>query len=467
MKKRFSRRDYVYKQPTINADAFDMRRFNELLQKSKGLQRVLKEGNIFPMFDQLMGDIWASFFKNAPRLLDEVPEQLLNNRKIMERVMSDETYRQTHEHTKLDDLHSALSTIGFSEKVLEWIRKQVEDDQMHKKFANMRKMENENGKNSTEHQKAMQEFMQALGKHIENAGQELSEMFQESIQESKQTKQRLEELLSSIQPGKELENIPLKDQFTLAEHLRKNKKIRDIAEWTGRFKAIARAKQKTKTKETIARTGVTFGNEIEALLPSELILLSVPEARLNFLKNFAEGKTLQYATKGKSPLGKGPIILCLDQSASMRHIDSQSKGFTLALMSIAKKQKRDFALITFDETATTKIYPKGKITPQQMVAMCESFKGGGTNFRWPLEESLKLLKKSLKNADVVFVTDGQDFVPQRFLDYFNGEKKKHQFFVISLLIGPNADQKSVEGFSDRIYYAQDFYDESAHDVFQI
>ena len=36
--RRFIKKDHVYKNPTINADSFDKRRFNELLHMSKGLQ---------------------------------------------------------------------------------------------------------------------------------------------------------------------------------------------------------------------------------------------------------------------------------------------------------------------------------------------------------------------------------------------------------------------------------------------
>ncbi|WP_443258258.1 vWA domain-containing protein [Virgibacillus sp. L01] len=65
------------------------------------------------------------------------------------------------------------------------------------------------------------------------------------------------------------------------------------------------------------------------------------------MRKFVEGQTMVYDKKGKETLGKGPIILCLDESGSMRDLESQSKGFALALISYAKKQKRDFALISF------------------------------------------------------------------------------------------------------------------------
>ncbi len=72
-----------------------------------------------------------------------------------------------------------------------------------------------------------------------------------------------------------------------------------------------------------------------------------PTTKIDFLRRFVEGQTMIFEQKGKEELGKGPIILCLDQSGSMRNLDAQAKGFTLALMSIARRQKRDFCLILF------------------------------------------------------------------------------------------------------------------------
>src|SRR5690554_5201685 len=117
------RKEQIYKNPTINSDSFDIRRFNELLSMSKGLQKLQQKGGSHPYFDQLMGDIWSSFFKNNPQLLDkdDIPNELGFNHHLMERVLNDKTFNETHEYTKLDDLHSALSTIAFSDKVFEWI----------------------------------------------------------------------------------------------------------------------------------------------------------------------------------------------------------------------------------------------------------------------------------------------------------------------------------------------------------
>lgn len=472
-RKRFTRRDHVYKTPTVNADSFDKRRFNELLDISKGLQKVKHEGRNHPYFDQLMGDMWSSFFKNTPALLNkEEIGELIINYQIMEQLLNDESYQKAHEVTKLDDLHSTLNTIGFSDKVFKWLEEITDtDERTNEAYRNMKKQEREHGEGSKQHKEAMEQFMKALGEQMQNAGDKLSSMLKKTMEETEKTEENLKTLICGIKASSadsELKEVPLKDQFALAESLQHNFKMKKIAEWAGRFKAIARTKQKSISKEAMSRSGVSIGNDIDRILPSELINLANPAAKNDFLKRFAEGQTLQYATKGKQTLGKGPIILCLDQSGSMRKLDEQSKGFTLALMSIARHQKRDFALVTFANSANVKQYPKGKISTSQMVELCEHFLDGGTNFYHPLTQSLRLIKGSrFKNADIVFVTDGEASLANDFLRNFNEAKKKEGFSVLSLLIGNHAKESTVSSFSDEIYHARDFNDDTAQNVFAI
>lgn len=473
--KRMTNKDHIYKNPTVNADAFDKRRFNELLHMSKGLQKIKHEGRNEPFFDQLMGDIWSSFFKNNPKLLnkEEISPDLSKNYQLMERILNDKEFHESHEYTKLDDLHSVLCTVGFAQKVFEWMKKQLSaNPDMYQSYKNMKQQQREFGEQSQEYQKALSEYLKTSGKYLKDDLPEFSQMLQDSIKETKTIEEDLTDLIGGIKAGtgsqKELKQMPLRDQFTLAEYLKQNHKMKQIAKWAGRFKAIAKSKQKSISKESIARSGVTIGNDIDRILPNELITISNPASRLDFLRRFAEGQTLQFATKGKQSLGKGSIILCLDQSGSMRNLDNQSKGFALALMSIAKRQKRDFALITFDEQSITREYPKGKITTKQMIDLCENFMGGGTDFQNPLSQSLQLIKNSkFKNADIIFVTDGEANLNSKFLGQFQKEKQKFGFSVLSLLIGNNASDKVVKDFSDEIYYAKDFKDENAHEVFAI
>ena len=127
------------------------------------------------------------------------------------------------------------------------------------------------------------------------------------------------------------------------------------------------------------------------------------------------------------------------------------------MMSIAKKQKRDFALITFSSSAKVQVFQKGKSTTEDLIQLAGNFLGGGTNFYDPLKKSLSLINESrFKQADIVFVTDGQANLPNEFIEEFSRTKDKKKFECLSVLIGRKADFETVQKFSDRVINADDF-----------
>lgn len=447
----------------LNTDSYDRRRFGQLLEMSEKLRKVNKEGSsLFPTFQPLMGDMWACLFKMKPELLEEVPEGLEMNHQLMERVMSDEGYQEFREFTRLDDLAAALGTTKYSETVLGWVKEQAQRDQeLAEALQNL--MNGEQG--------ASQQAADALSAALNQQGNSLSRMLSQATQEAIEAKENVKSLLGGIKAGSgdsDLKKIPLKDQLILAEKLSHDKKLKEIATWAGRMKVIANRKQRSKHKEAINRNGVRQGNAVEQLLPMELGTYASQITKMDFLRRYVEGQTLQYETKGPEQLGKGPIILCLDQSGSMSGQDTISKGFALALMSIARKQKRDFAWIPFSSNAAAPlIYERGKITVQDMIQLATIFLGGGTSFEPPLRVASQVIQQSRFNqADIVFVTDGESHVSERFLQSWNVLKDKKGFAVLSLLLGRESVQ-GVEGFSDRIVRASSFEDESVYQAFEI
>ncbi|WP_394237403.1 VWA domain-containing protein [Niallia oryzisoli] len=488
--KNLNRRDRVYKNPTVNADSFDKRQFNSLLNKSKGLQELKSKGDIvFPLYSQLMGDIWSTFYKNQPQLLEEIPEELTSNQAYLQTIMKNEEFEECRKNTRFDEISSALSTISFGNKVLDWIQNQQLEDKnfnkaIHQAFKAQHQqkiIEQQSDRNQSDQQKkeqekaeqqmkqSMQQLSEQLQKKLNSSSHQLQSMLEDSVAEARESKDNMEKLISGMGQGNgksELEKVPVKEQFELAEMLQKNPNMKEIADWAGRFKEVARAKQKHLHSNSIERSGLTIGNEVERLLPTELSNLAISQAKVDFIRRFAEGQTMIYDKKGKDTLGKGPIILCLDQSGSMRKLDTQSKGFALAMMSIAKKQKRDFALITFSTSAKVQVFQNGKSTTDDLILLAGSFLGGGTNFYDPLKKSLSLIKESrFKQADIVFVTDGQANLPDDFVEEFKHTKVKMKFECLSVLIGGEADFQTVQKLSNRVISTDDFM--TADEAFSI
>lgn len=517
------------RESVLNTDRFDRRRFGQILDMSDRLQDMEQKGQeVLPTFRPLMSDVWASLYKMKPTLLeeDEFDRDYQVNHNFMSKIMTDEAYSNARSATRLDDLSSALGAVRFSEKVYEWVEEQrLENEELQKALEEAMKahqdlkqaqqkqqhaqeqMQNalENGdqegrkqaekkqkKADKESQKAqqsleqaMQQAQQQMQNSLEQNGNQFSKALQSATDDTNKAKEDLINLLAGGGNGPgagngegELQKLPLRDQIKLAELLAKNKQLKEIAEWAGRFKAIARKKQKNKHVETIDRSGVTLGIDIERLLPSELAAYKNPVTKTDFLRRYAEHQTMMYSPEGKETLGKGPIILCLDQSGSMYDLDSQSKGFSLALMMIAKKQRRDFAIIPFSSSTKQKelYYEKGKIIPSDLVELAETFLGGGTSFLPPLQKAVKIIerKKRFNKADIVFVTDGDPHDWHGIEKYcsdegvFTRKKKEKGFNVLTVLIGNEVSEHYVKPFSDKIVRASDFNNENvANSVFTI
>ncbi|WP_274307113.1 vWA domain-containing protein [Solibacillus daqui] len=216
------------------------------------------------------------------------------------------------------------------------------------------------------------------------------------------------------------------------------------------------------------RKNISIGHEVSRLLPIELANYVMDHSKKDFLRRFSESQTLVFDTKGKDRKGKGPIIICMDESSSMTSIKEHSKAFCIALLTIAKKQKRDFAIIPFASTVgDVQVFRKGQATTQDLLTFSNSFLGGGTNYEQPLRESLNILLQSEFNeADILFVTDGSSFLSTHFIDEFNATKKKKQFECTAVILTNlfnTVDVNLVNKFSDRVIEVNELFD--AGDVF--
>lgn len=474
-------------QSVINTDSFDRRRFQKNYNMSRKLQELSEFEKPIPTFEALLSDIWSTFYKMTPELKDikDIHGSFRTNYSLMNQMLNDSEFNKHHEYTKLDELSSAVATIKFGEKTKEWLDEQRQQnkelDQKLQHIQSMQrqleKQEKENGAGQENPQleddleEALKDVHKSVDQAIQNNNDSFSQKLTQAMKDTKEIKDEVKTLLGGTEPGSgeaALQKTPLREQLKLAEKIAANEHLKAIAKWAGRFKEIAKQKQKSMYKDSIERSGVTIGNNIERLLPSELSLYNHEATKLDFLRRFAEGQTMQYDTKAKETLGKGPIILCLDQSGSMIKLDEQSKGFALALMSIAKRQKRDFCYIPFSTKVETYRYPKGKITTSEMIQLSEVFLGGGTDFQLPLTQALKVIKESrFKQSDIVFVTDGEARLKSNFLEEFIKIKNDKEFSVLSLVIGNRGLTSTPKQFSNRVVTINDLNDNGSYIAFEI
>ncbi|WP_303969056.1 VWA domain-containing protein [Sporosarcina ureae] len=467
----------------LNTDAYDKRRFKELFEMSEGLQKVREEGQL-PTTESLLGDIWAALYKMKPKILKEgINPALKPNRTILEKLMSDEHFEEYRSFTKLDDLAATVCTVKFGEKINVWLAEaKALDDDLLKQMEAVESLQDDVPFEQADEEQGeiedgpVQELADATDKlndklelTLETNGERFLQAIDEAVDETIKVKDSLISLMGGSTAGKgdaELKKVPLREQLAIADQVAMDPKMQEIAEWAGRFQEIAREKQKTDYIEAMERRGVTMGSELERLLPMELGLYSNKKTKKDFLRRFAEGETMQFEQKKRENLGKGPIIFCLDQSGSMKLLDNQSKGFILALLSIAKKQRRDLCVLLFSTTIQKDTFVKGKITSNELARLARTYLGGGTDFSLSLQGALEVIEEStFKNADVIFVSDGEDEMSEAFLIKFNEKKKQKEFNVLTLVLG--SDTTIAESFSDRVIHVTDFEDEGSFVAFEI
>lgn len=241
------------------------------------------------------------------------------------------------------------------------------------------------------------------------------------------------------------------DKVTVALKLRTIKKVRDIAEMAGRFKASASKLQRRRTKEEgIEISGVELGSEIHKTLPSEKMFLAHPSTKRNFFKKLSQRELMSYKYKNSRAKSKGPIICCIDTSASMTgELEVWSKAVALTLLDIAYKQRRSFVAIMYSNKVYKVIkFNKKRREPNKIFDLATFFYGSGTNFVEPLRVSLELISTAkYKYADIVFITDGEALIDDDFIESFLKIKLKKDFRMITINVSDQVE-KALDKVND-------------------
>lgn len=292
--------------------------------------------------------------------------------------------------------------------------------------------------------------------YIEDFSQDMVEAFNEADMQVRELSECIESWGMSENSRKPF-RIPFDVKRDAVEKIRQSKKLKELSKIIGRFKETALEDEKKKSKDgALSINSVKIGNEIIRTLPSEKMLLLNPITKREFYRKYSEKELLQYELQSNKVKIKGPMVVCIDMSSSMRGSrEKWSKAVAIALLEIAQIQKRDFAAILFNEKALDPIIiEKDEVDPNKILDIAERFDGGSTEFEEVLEKALTVIENSVFNkADIVFITDGHCIVGDDFLRKFNKIKRQKQFKVISVCIDAGSKKgniKTLRPFSDEI-----------------
>lgn len=222
------------------------------------------------------------------------------------------------------------------------------------------------------------------------------------------------------------------ERLKIAERLN-TPRMKKIADMVGRMKRFAMSKQATKVIDTPHEIyDVEMGNDIRRVLRSEFAFLGHPLTKILFYKKFIDRELLQYKERGHEDVGKGPMIVCIDNSGSMSGApENWAKGVAEAMRRVCAEQRRDFYAMYFETNRHRERFEflMGQGPFEKVLAFLSVSAGGGTEFDGVLTEALQRCETMFDSegkgkADIVFITDGEAYLDKAWIDQFVEKRDK-------------------------------------------
>lgn len=255
----------------------------------------------------------------------------------------------------------------------------------------------------------------------------------------------------------EMKNTPVNRE--LLDHVKNSDVLQKISKTLGRYREIIANKRKNAYSYGLGeKYDLTMGNDITNCLSSELALLGTAETEILFMRKYEQKRLAQYRKRTAIVKGDGDKIVLVDESGSTKSVASWAKAFALAILDIAAKDKRKFALIHFSSAnqIKTDLFEPGHYKTEDIMKAAEHFFGDLTDFETPLKEAVCLMENGFENADITIITDGECNISNEFAESFKDTLRKKRASMTGILLdkgGPCG--KTLEQFCDSIYHSKE------------
>jgi uncharacterized protein with von Willebrand factor type A (vWA) domain len=352
----------------------------------------------------LLSDVHASLYRFRPEILE--PEETSSpHRDVVSEAMGTGEYARFRAVTRLDDLASALGTLELGKALAQALPEEALDDDQDDQ-------DGQDGQPGNGKGGAPQSALRGCGGDPDAQRRKLRGIVSKAAES---TEEAVEAYRAFVGPGAGLgagddSTMDLAESIRLVRQLSSGK-LKKITERLGRLRRVASGKRPVRLKRGPDDVvGVELGNDLMSLIPSELQALATPELEETALLRYVQGRMLQVKREGKEKADRGPIVMLVDESGSMGgEKEVWAKAVTLAMLGIAQKDKRHFAVVGFNE------YPRVSdwgTDPSQatILSWLERGPGGGTLFRPALDAGMKLIEDAreggtFEKADMIIVTD--------------------------------------------------------------
>ena len=247
-------------------------------------------------------------------------------------------------------------------------------------------------------------------------------------------------------------------------YIQGNEGIKKLCDLMGRIKRHEKSKRQEIIQKTILIkhpitdenskeeiVGLTFGRDLENVLPSELALLADEDTATLFDLKFVENRLMCFKMEGLRQVDEeiekleqitveeekpgGPIIICVDTSGSMRGTpENIAKALTLVLTSQAFSQKRDCLLINFSTDIET-FTMTDDMGMQQLFNFLQKSFHGGTDVAPAFKHALTMMQKEkFEKADLLVISDFVMHGLEKKItdDIQKMKEKKNRFFSLTI-----------------------------------
>lgn len=282
-----------------------------------------------------------------------------------------------------------------------------------------------------------------------------------------------------VEPG-QLQRMDFDTRARLAAQLRSGR-LAQFAALIGRFRTMATGERARRVEHAPGElVGITLGDDLGRVIPSELSQLGVPALRPVFAAKYAEARLMLFDSRGEQVTGQGAIIACIDTSGSMAGgREAWAKACALALLDQARQAKRDFVGILFSSAGQVRTFrfPAGaSYDIAAVIDFAETFFNGGTDFETPLSVATELLAEEFNaegraRGDIVLITDGLCGVRENWMREWNDAKAALDFRTFGIAIGDEhaiAAGTVLDALCDNLRSIHDLTDTAAAaDLFRV
>lgn len=227
-------------------------------------------------------------------------------------------------------------------------------------------------------------------------------------------------------------------------------------------------------------TGVQFSSRLDRMLPSEAVLLRHPVAARLWRARQAEGRLLTWETEAvltdwrpdplarpaaaaaEAPperLDRGPILLCLDTSGSMRGAPEHiAKAVAIAALRAAHESGRGCRLIAFGGPGEVieRDLARGAAGLDALLELMGQAFDGGTDLQTPIERAIAAVHDARwRSADLLVVSDGEFGCRAETLDRLDEARERHGLRVQGVLVGDRETMGLLE-VCDAIHWVRDW-----------